>query len=69
MLAGRVRQGMTPAISALAVIIIAITVTGAIVYEIVKSAEMRREARPAEAFAASASQHDAGPAHAQQLGA
>ena len=44
-LAGRVRQGMTPAISALAVIIIAITVTGAIVYEIVKSAEMRREAR------------------------
>ena len=44
-LAGRVRQGMTPAISALAVIIIAITVTGAIVYEIVKNAEMRREAR------------------------
>jgi len=44
-LAGRVRQGMTPAISALAVIIIAITVTGAIIYEIVKSAEMRREAR------------------------
>src|ERR1700722_5237058 len=44
-LAGRVRQGMTPAISALAVLIIAITVTGAIVYEIVKSAEMRREAR------------------------
>jgi spermidine/putrescine transport system permease protein len=44
-LAGRVRQGMTPAISALAVIIIAITVTGAIIYEIVKSAELRREAR------------------------
>jgi spermidine/putrescine transport system permease protein len=44
-LAGRVRQGMTPAISALAVIIIAITVTGAIIYEIVKSAEMRRAAR------------------------
>jgi spermidine/putrescine transport system permease protein len=44
-LAGRVRQGMTPAISALAVIIIAITVTGAIIYEIVKSAEMRREAK------------------------
>ena len=41
-LAGRVRQGMTPAISALAVIIIAITVTGAIIYEIVKSAELRR---------------------------
>jgi spermidine/putrescine transport system permease protein len=44
-LASRVRQGMTPAISALAVIIIAITVTGAIIYEIVKSAEMRRDAR------------------------
>ena len=44
-LAGRVRQGMTPAISALAVIIIAITVTGAIIYEIVKSAELRRAAR------------------------
>ena len=44
-LASRVRQGMTPAISALAVIIIAITVTGAIIYEIVKSAEMRREAK------------------------
>ena len=41
-LASRVRQGMTPAISALAVIIIAIT---AIIYEIVKSAEMRREAK------------------------
>jgi spermidine/putrescine transport system permease protein len=48
-LAGRVRQGMTPAISALAVIIIAITVAGAIVYEIVKSAEMRREERQARA--------------------
>jgi spermidine/putrescine transport system permease protein len=44
-LAGRVRQGMTPAISALAVIIIALTVAGAIVYEIVKSAETRRQAR------------------------
>jgi spermidine/putrescine transport system permease protein len=44
-LASRVRQGMTPAISALAVIIIATTVTGAIIYEIVKSAEMRREAK------------------------
>jgi spermidine/putrescine transport system permease protein len=44
-LAGRVRQGMTPAISALAVIIIGITVMGAILYEIVKSAELRRAAR------------------------
>src|SRR5271155_6175849 len=43
-LAGRVRQGMTPAISALAVIIVAITVFGAILYELVKGAEIRREA-------------------------
>ena len=50
-LAGRVRQGMTPAISALAVIIIALTVTGAIIYEIVKGAEMRREARLTQAAA------------------
>jgi spermidine/putrescine transport system permease protein len=42
-LAGRVRQGMTPAISALAVIIIAVTAAGAIVYEIVRAAELRRE--------------------------
>jgi len=46
-----VRQGMTPAISALAVIIIALTVTGAIIYEIVKGAEMRREARLTQAAA------------------
>ena len=43
-LAGRVRQGMTPAISALAVIIIGVTIFGAIVYEIVKGAELKREA-------------------------
>ena len=41
-LAGRVRQGMTPAISALAFVIIAITVVGAIVYEAVKRAELKR---------------------------
>ena len=35
-LAGRVRQGTTPAISALAVLIIAATVLGALVYEFVK---------------------------------
>ena len=44
-LAGRVRQGLTPAISALATIIIAITVVGAIIYEAVKRREMRREAK------------------------
>jgi spermidine/putrescine transport system permease protein len=44
-LAGRVRQGLTPAVSALATIIIGITIVGAIVYEAVKRREMRREAR------------------------
>ena len=45
-LAGRVRQGTTPAISALAVLIIAVTVTGAIIYELVKRHEDRkRQAR------------------------
>jgi len=43
-LAGRVRQGLTPAISALATIIIVITVVGAILYEAVKRREIRREA-------------------------
>lgn len=35
-LAGRVRQGSTPAISALAVIIVAVTIAGAIAYEVYK---------------------------------
>ena len=43
-LAGRVRQGSTPAISALAVTIIAITVAGTIVYELVKRREDARKA-------------------------
>ncbi len=43
-LAGRVRQGSTPAISALAVSIIAITVAGTIVYELVKRREDARKA-------------------------
>ena len=41
-LASRVRQGMTPAISALAVLIVAITVAGAIVYELTRAAERRK---------------------------
>jgi spermidine/putrescine transport system permease protein len=41
-LAGRVRQGMTPSISALAVLIIGVTVTGAILYEVAKAAERRK---------------------------
>jgi spermidine/putrescine transport system permease protein len=43
-LAGEVRQGTTPALSALAVIIIGISLAGAIIYEVLK----RREERSAE---------------------
>jgi spermidine/putrescine transport system permease protein len=43
-LAGRVRQGMTPSISALAVLIIAVTVAGALVYEIVRAGERGKAA-------------------------
>ena len=43
-LAGRVRQGSTPAISALAVTIIAVTVAGTIVYELIKRREDARKA-------------------------
>ncbi|MFO1032871.1 MAG: ABC transporter permease subunit [Hyphomicrobiales bacterium] len=45
-LAGEVRQGTTPALSALAVIIIGFSLTGAITYELLK----RREERKAEAM-------------------
>jgi spermidine/putrescine transport system permease protein len=38
-LAGRVRQGTTPAISALAVLIIAVTLLGAVAYELLKRRE------------------------------
>jgi spermidine/putrescine transport system permease protein len=49
-LAGRVRQGSTPAISALAVLIVAVTVLGAILYELAKRREdRRREAEQREA--------------------
>jgi len=41
-LAGQVRQGTTPALSALAVIIISISLAGAIVYEIIKRREQAR---------------------------
>jgi spermidine/putrescine transport system permease protein len=43
-LAGRVRAGTTPAISAMAVVIIGVTMVGAIAYEILKRAELHREA-------------------------
>jgi spermidine/putrescine transport system permease protein len=48
-LAGRVRQGTTPAISALAVLIIAVTLAGAVIYEILRRREAAREARAAAA--------------------
>ncbi len=51
-LAGRVRAGTTPAISAMAVVIIGVTLAGAIAYEIVKRGELRREATRARALAA-----------------
>lgn len=50
-LAGRVRQGTTPAISALAVLIIAITLTGAVLYEVLRRIEQRREESRARAAA------------------
>jgi spermidine/putrescine transport system permease protein len=43
-LAGRVRAGLTPAISALAVLIIAVTVAGAVLYEITRRRERRQVA-------------------------
>ena len=43
-LAGRVRAGMTPAISAMAVLIIAVTVAGAIAYEVAKARERSKAA-------------------------
>lgn len=44
-LAGRVRSGTTPSVSALAVVIIGITVVGAVLYGIAKVAEERRAER------------------------
>jgi spermidine/putrescine transport system permease protein len=47
-LAGRVRQGTTPALSALAVIIIAFSLAGAILYEILKRREEQKALRARE---------------------
>lgn len=52
-LAGRVRQGTTPAISALAVIIVVVTLIGAVAYEMARRREAQREAS-AKATAAQA---------------
>lgn len=40
-LAGRVRQGSTPALSALAVAVVAVTICGAVLYEILKRRDQR----------------------------
>lgn len=44
-LAGEVRQGTTPALSALAVIIIGVSLVGALVYEVLKRREQNRAAQ------------------------
>lgn len=48
-LAGRIRQGTTPALSALAVAIVAVTVVGAILYEVLKRRELAASRRRAAA--------------------
>jgi spermidine/putrescine transport system permease protein len=50
-LAGRVRQGTTPAISALAVLIIGITLAGALIYELLRRREQARDEARARAAA------------------
>jgi spermidine/putrescine transport system permease protein len=62
-LAGRVRQGTTPAISALAVLIIAITLIGAVIYEILRRREQARDEARAQA-AAEAERRETQPAGA-----
>ncbi|MDY0885179.1 ABC transporter permease [Dongia soli] len=60
-LAGRVRQGSNPSLSALALLIITITLIGAILYEIYKRREDRREKARA-AVAAAAAEAEGEPA-------
>jgi spermidine/putrescine transport system permease protein len=48
-LAGRVRMGTTPELSALAVIIIAVTLVGAVAYELLRRREGREQAPGADA--------------------
>ncbi len=64
-LAGRIRVGTTPALSALAVAIVAVTVVGAILFELFKRHEQNIASRRAEAAARSeAAETAAVPAHA-----
>jgi spermidine/putrescine transport system permease protein len=51
-LAGRVRQGTTPAISALAVLIVGVTLAGALLYELLRRREQARDEARALAAAA-----------------
>ena len=44
-LAGEVRQGTTPALSALAVVIISISIFGAVLYEVLKRREENKTTR------------------------
>ena len=44
-LAGEVRQGTTPALSALAVVIISISIFGAVLYEVLKRREENKTSR------------------------
>jgi spermidine/putrescine transport system permease protein len=62
-LAGRIRQGTTPAISALAVLIIAVTLVGALAYEVLRRREQRAAEKRARA-AAEAERRDFAPAAA-----
>lgn len=57
-LAGRVRQGTTPTISALAVVIIVVTLVGALLFELLRMREARRE----EARARTAAEAERGEA-------
>jgi len=67
-LAGRIRQGTTPAISALAVLIIAVTLVGALAYELLRRREQRAADRRARA-AAEAERRDMTPVAAAAAGA
>ena len=46
-IASKVRTGLTPAVNALSLILIALTILGAVVYEVLRRREARRQAAPA----------------------
>ncbi len=64
-LAGRMRQGLTPAVSALAVVIVAATIFGAVVYEVLqRRQDRRRRVRLDDAHRASVAETARAPAAA-----